>query len=225
VLSTPEFAEFAENVIAFCHLTTRIDGEPNDDLLRRKGGSMFPFLAFLDTDGKVLALPRGRTVEVFRATLEGDVAAFRELKAKAATGDPDARRALFAKRVALRHFEDFDAAREELAELEGLSDEERAELTQALVDQEFNLILGSVRSEADAADAGERCLPMYRAGRIPAGSLACYYWFFLATQAVRASDAERLREAIDRIEASGHPKADEYLPKLRAALEGLEKDR
>ncbi len=221
MLSTPEFVKFAKDVVLFCHLTTHIDGNPHENLFREKGGSMYPYMAFLDAEGHVLAVQTERSVDGFRKTLDGDVAAFRALCEQAAAGDADARRALFAKRVELRHFDDFDAAHAELAALAGLDDATRAKLDQQLVDQEFNLILGTARSAEDAPAAGARCLPMWQKHRIPSERFAPYFWFFLASDAVQQKDADRLAEAIGKLEATGSPRAETYLPALRQALAKL----
>lgn len=67
--SSPEFARFAESVVPYCHVTTRIPGHPRDDLLPKvcgpKAGT--PSIAYLDAQGRVIAIHRGELgVEAFQ---------------------------------------------------------------------------------------------------------------------------------------------------------------
>ena len=65
MLSTPEFKSFAATVVPFLHVTTRISGHENDDLLQRKGRSGFPTLLLLDANGKTIGEPKARTIAAF----------------------------------------------------------------------------------------------------------------------------------------------------------------
>jgi hypothetical protein len=58
-------------VVLFCHVTTHVQGDKYDGLLREKGGTGFPTLAFMDEAGEVLAKQPGaeRTVPAFSGTL------------------------------------------------------------------------------------------------------------------------------------------------------------
>lgn len=69
-LSSAEFKEFGKKVVLFCHITTRVPGDPYPDLLREKGGRGFPTFYFMDPTGKVVAEPNGRTVAVWESTLK-----------------------------------------------------------------------------------------------------------------------------------------------------------
>jgi len=69
-LSKPELKDFGAKVVLFCHITTRIPGEPHDELLKEKGGRGFPTFWFLDPTGKVIGEPKGRSVADFEATLK-----------------------------------------------------------------------------------------------------------------------------------------------------------
>ena len=86
MLSTPEFAEFAETVVPFLHVTTHIQGHPDDDLLKRKNGDGFPTLMILDAEGKTVARPRARNVDAFTAAVSEAQgrAAQRDAKSEAA---------------------------------------------------------------------------------------------------------------------------------------------
>lgn len=220
-LSEELFKYFGQDVVLFCHVTSQVEGDEHQDLLRQKGGAAFPYLAFLDAAGNVIARPKERTVDAFHDAVEQDVAAWHELVA-AAENDEDAAARLFEKRVEFGHFDDFEAARAEMARHGSLSPARRARLEQALIAQEFNRILGTVRGEAEAAAGGARTLPMLEKGRIPKDQgLAFYYWAFLAQHAVESGNADLLGRCIEQLD--GHSRARPLLPRLKKAYEGLQK--
>ena len=70
LFSSLDLATFGADVVLFCHVTTRIEGDPHQELLQQKGGRGFPTLKFLDAEGEVLGAPQGRSVESLRAALE-----------------------------------------------------------------------------------------------------------------------------------------------------------
>lgn len=220
-LSEELFKYFGQDVVLFCHVTSQVEGDAHQDLLRQKGGSAFPYLAFLDAAGNVIAKPKDRTVDAFHDAVEQDVAAWFEL-VEASADDADAAARLFEKRVEFGHFDDFDAARAEMARYESLSPARRARLEQALIAQEFNRILGTVRGEAEAAAGGARTLPMFEKGRIPKDQgLAFFYWAFLAQHAAETGNAELLGRCIE--ELGDHSRARPLLPRLKKAYEGMQK--
>ncbi len=70
-LSTAEFREFGKDYVLFCHITSRVEGEPYADLLSKKGGGGWPYLVAMDADGNVAAKHSGsRSVEGFLATMK-----------------------------------------------------------------------------------------------------------------------------------------------------------
>jgi tetratricopeptide (TPR) repeat protein len=90
----PKFADFAKDVVLFCHVTSKVPDEPHADLARAKGVEGFPGILVLDAEGVVVARhegPRevaefGKLVASGRETLDlqkraagGDVAASTEL--------------------------------------------------------------------------------------------------------------------------------------------------
>jgi hypothetical protein len=221
-LSEELFKYFGQDVVLFCHVTSQVEGDEDQDLLRQKGGSAFPYLAFLDAQGHVIAKPKERTVDSFHDAVEQDVATWFELVSAAEGGDGEAAANLFEKRVEFGHFDDFEAARAEMTRHESLSPARRARLEQALIAQEFNRILGTVRGEAEAAAGGARTLPMFEKGRIPKDQgLAFYYWAFLSQHAAETGKTELLGRCIEELGA--HSRARPLLPRLRKAYEGLQK--
>jgi hypothetical protein len=221
-LSEELFKYFGQDVVLFCHVTSHVEEDKDQDLLRQKGGSAFPYLAFLDAAGNVIAKPKERTVDSFHDAVEHDVTAYFDLVSAAEGGDADAAARLFEKRVEFGHFSDFEAARAEMARQEALSPARRARLEQALVAQEFNHILGTVRGEAEAAAGGAKTLPMLEKGRIPKDpGLAFYYWAFLAQHAAETGNADLLGRCIEELGA--HSRARPLLPRLQKAYDGLRK--
>jgi hypothetical protein len=202
-----------------------VPDDPYQGLLVQKGGRGFPYLAFLDAGGQVLARQRGRSVEAFEATLAGPVRSFREARDLAATGDPDALRKLFLLRIELAHFEDFEKARAEMAQLEGLTDAEKQKVEKDLVAQEFNRIYTAMRSVSDAPDAGAKCAAMLEKGRVPTGRDETLYWFFVAKYAETEKNAELLEKSIAGLErtADRDRRAGAMIPQLIEALERIRK--
>ena len=59
MLSSAEFPEFAADFVLYCNINSEIEGRPHDRMLLDIGGRGFPTLAFLNSDGKPIALYRG----------------------------------------------------------------------------------------------------------------------------------------------------------------------
>jgi len=220
VFSDPAFAELAEDTVLFVHVTSHLPDAPHPDLLRQKGGRAFPYVVFLDATGNVIAKPKVQTLDALREALERDVQEYRDLCELAASGDADAVRRLFALEVEFQHFADPEQARAAMAEIEGLSDEERARLEQILVEQEFNAILGRVTTEEQAVEAGRESLPMLEAGRIPKGPNAPYFWAFVGAHAAAKKDVELLERAISGLRETGTA-GERFLGRLERALGAL----
>ncbi|MGE3166464.1 MAG: hypothetical protein AB7O52_16310 [Planctomycetota bacterium] len=59
------WANAAKGFIPFLHITARIEGRKDDDLLGRKGGRGFPYCVFMDAEGKVLKEVRPTNEKAF----------------------------------------------------------------------------------------------------------------------------------------------------------------
>jgi hypothetical protein len=82
-----KFESFAKNVVLFCHITSRVSTDPDQDLLEEKGGEGFPYIVFMDADGNVLSKHEGgRTVDAFEKSRQ-DVDIYYKAKSAAAKGD------------------------------------------------------------------------------------------------------------------------------------------
>ncbi|MBK8974516.1 MAG: hypothetical protein IPM29_01180 [Planctomycetes bacterium] len=222
MLSTEEFQAWGEHVVLFCHITSRVPDDPYQQLLSQKGGSGFPYLAFLDADGNVIAKPGGRSVEAFQTALDEDVAQWYALVSRAEQGDEDAKRDLFVRRVELQHFDDVEAARAMMAGL-GLDEATTARLDQALTEQEFGAILGKLAGPEDAAEGGRLVAEMRAKGRIARGSTAFYYWFLLGTHAAETKNVELLEEVVETMESSDDRRTKQLAARFRPQLDELKK--
>lgn len=224
-IETKDFAAFADDVVLWMHLVTKVEGDP-DELFRQKGGSEYPHLAFLDAKGRVLAGVEGDkrdgySVAALEKALGSEVAAFRAIEKKADSGDGEAQLELFRRRVALAHFEDFDAAAKRLAAMEGFEEKERKGLHTQLVNQEFNLILAIAQDESKRPVAAKATVAMYRKGRTAEGRLAQYYWSLLGLGGAGARDADLLGEAVERLKGIDAPFARRSLRQLEPVLNRL----
>src|SRR5262245_20413819 len=76
------------------HLTTQVEGDKYQGLLKEKGFRGFPTLAFMDAEGNVLTVQGERSVKAFTQTLES-LKAWQAAKAKAEGGDKGAKKDLF----------------------------------------------------------------------------------------------------------------------------------
>ncbi|MEO0481612.1 MAG: thioredoxin family protein [Planctomycetota bacterium] len=220
------FPELAEEVELFLHVSTRVDGD-NDDLFREKGGTEYPHLALLDAEGRVVGRVEGNkrdgfTVGQIRESLENDVREFRELETKAADGDSESQHELFKRRVEYGHFlNDYDQAREQLAELEDFSDEQRATFEAELITQEFNQILAIAQDQSRYPEAGAQALTMHKKDRIVDGDLKPYYWSLVGVGAAGARDAERLLKSVEILEGIDHAIARRALRQLKPIAERM----
>lgn len=225
LLATEAFQTWAKDaVVPFCHVTSHLPDEPQPLLLREKGGQAFPYLAVLDADGQVVAHPQGRTLADVQAAIETEAPAFLQLAERARSGDEAAARQLLVRRIELDQFADFDATYSAL-DAAGLAEPELTRLRGILAEQEFNLILGTVTDQRQAAAGGARALPMFRAGRVVAGPLASYYWGMLAAHAIEARDAKLLAELVAQMKSSDDARVRGLLPRFERALQGLDGGR
>ena len=219
LLSTPEFAEFAKQIVLFLHVTTHVDGDRDPDLLREKGGRGFPTLAFLDASGALAAMHVGEpTVAALGATLREAESFAKGVIRPASAGDKDAQRKLFVTDVergsitleaaqALRQAIDLDAA-------------SAARVDQGMANVEFRTVLTGVRGQKDLPKAKTLLLAMLDAGRLPTGGDSAQFWGFLMTAAELDQDPKLGKRVLLGIEKQGA--AAPVMASLRTRFEKLE---
>lgn len=174
MLSSDEFAQWSTDYVAFLHVTTRVETDKHQGLLKEKGFRGFPSLAFMDEAGSIIAKHAGpRTLDGLNgtATAAGE---YIDLRAKAASGDATAKAALFVKDLQIGRY-GYDEGTKKLAEY--ANDLPAATVAQAeatLVDLQIQGKISALRAEGL-----ERGVYMTRyaalmsefftAGRMPAG--------------------------------------------------------
>lgn len=215
-LSADGFADFADDVVLFCHITSRVEGDPHPDLLQEKGGRGFPTLVFMDHEGEVLHKQGGRTVEAFQDSL----AALKTLEEYAGKDDPTANTKTFIARLKLGKL-GFEEAKEKLAKLPDLTPAQK----KTVDNQMIMLEVQSVREKhgRDAAAAGEHFAKMAKEGRIPKGFDAVYFWQPVMQWAEKQKDAELYEKAMNgAMEALDHnERYQRYYDQWKKTLEDL----
>ncbi|MEC7583422.1 MAG: hypothetical protein VYE77_03830, partial [Planctomycetota bacterium] len=125
----------------FCHVTTRVEGDKDQDLLSKMGGRGFPTLLWLDAEGEQLASQGDRTVAGFRKT--GDaLIALQKLEKADRTEEQEVE--YFLARVALGQM-DLAAAKEAAKKLKA-NDELAAQIDAALLNLEIEDTMKNVRT-------------------------------------------------------------------------------
>ena len=180
----------------FCHVTSRIEGEPYPKLLRQKGGTGFPTLAFLDADGDLLVKYSGaRDVDGFSATGE-KVRAYLELATHAQQGEQGADLDLFVAGITLGKFK-LANARTKARAFQDLSAEQTKRLQGALLNLE--LIEGyraSYRDKEAAVRLGAQWFAMAKDDRLPTDPVAeRYFWTLIERYGVSQGDIKAKRMA------------------------------
>jgi hypothetical protein len=206
VLSSKEFAEFSKQYVMFCHVTTRIEGRKDDDLLSKKGGNGFPYLVAMDANGDVIAQhkPVQRTLDSIRSMM-GDGAKFQELRAKPGkTLDEEV--SLLQQEVAYGNL-DAAKAKERVAGLKGLSDAQKKDLDGAVLGLEIRALLPKGAKDKEAAKAqsvaaGKAYAEMWAAGREPTSDETIQPFFIcMLDHAEAQKDAALFEKALEKLRA------------------------
>jgi len=229
VLSTKEFGEFAKEFVMFCHVTTRIEGKKDDDLLSKKGGTGFPYLTALDAKGRVTAkLTGGRTVEGFRAMM-ADGAKLDALRAnEKRTPDEEFRLLQHDMSVANVGVEE---ARVSVAAAKGLNDAQKKELDGAILGLEIQAALPKPKNAEEAKSqglaAGKVFAEMWAAGREPTDDQHIQPFFiFMLDHAQWTKDAALFEKALEKLRAKfgANPQAAGFFKKQDERLAAMKAD-
>lgn len=224
-LSSPEFKEFAKEVVLFCHITTRIPGRKDDDLLTKVGGRGFPHLVYMDETGKVLGRPARRSVKAFR---EG--ARYLTLSRKAELNQAETIELIeLGLATGLIKPED---AKARAAKLE-FDDAERARVDALIKTAEGRAkiagLMGQLRSQQDVqakgAGIGKQIWQLHQEG-VELGedsqSLGAYHLILVYAQAER--QLEPAKFALEKLKAAlgNEPRAKQFLQQLEQQVKQLE---
>ena len=190
----------------FCHVTSQVAADKHPQLLSEKGGTGFPYLAFLDAEGNVLAKHLGaRDAAGFSATGKS-ATAFVDLKKKAEKGDKAAQADLLVQQLELGHLS-ADDARQKMKEV-ALSAEQKAKVEALFADVEVREVLkGVTQDKATRVAAGKKFLEMKKAGKpAPAGDRELQgYWIFIMDAAEEGKDAKTFAEAFEALKQKYGP--------------------
>ncbi len=224
VLSTPEFKEFGKNVVLFVHVDSGLGG-PYEGLLREKGGSDVPYFLVLDDQGNVIAkVPGEPNVKSFHEAVKAG-AAFSALRKKA---DKTADETVYV----LAHEMDLGGlklqlAKDRIARLGDLSDENRVRIDAALVRLEVWSHATNARgTRKGGVAAGKLFAEMWEGGRVPTTDEHVLPFFTLMLDHAEASkDVKLFEKALQELEKqlADKPDAKGFLERQAERLEQLRK--
>jgi len=224
--------------VPFLHVTTRIDGRKNDDLMSKKGGPGFPTFMFLDPKGGVLAMRAGgiglEQMGQLAEKAQKRRAGFLEVKKKAEAGDAAAMIRLDVWRLELGHI-GLDEFRKSYPDFSKLDEDSRRTVMEQWGNSAFreamaklSSIVGRDRSKIPegAKAAAPMLLEAARAGAVPGDdrNRMNFYWV-LGTGGKELGDAEMLKLAIEGLEDDAESNAnigrlvDEWKAKLEELAE------
>lgn len=216
-------------MVLLFHVTTHIEGRPHEDILSKKGGGGFPYVAILDGDGDVLAphgYEAGFSPDTFRAAL-ATARGNGELKAKGAAGDAAAKKAFFLLQLGFKTVSREDAAKA-LTTMD-LSAEEKQKIEAFLVSSEVSEILSGVKRNDPAViqEVGKRFAEMLAAGRVPGElQLVGSFFFCIAEYAKAQKDVPLYEKALEALKAKvgSEPRAKRMIDNLTQGLEKLKQE-
>lgn len=182
-------------MILFCHITTKLNSDPDQALLSEKSSRVaFPTLLFLDQEGEVLARQGERSVAAFTKSVHA-LELIKRLEKPAANGDKSAKAALFMAKLDLGKF-DFKSAKVASASLK-LNAQQRKALDSSLVNLEVDQIYAEARKNRSYGELPAKFLAMKNAGRIPTSKYPTLrFWTQIMNLAQKNRDAKLYEEAM-----------------------------
>lgn len=199
-------------------MTTRIEGFPNDKMLGEYGGRGFPYLIFIDGEGKKLGEPGARSVEAFRTT-QGTIAEVLSLREKVAKGDKKLASQLLIAELKMGMV-DFPEAKKRMAELKKLSDADKATLAGLLIDAEVAFEMAKVDSREAMTKFQEKMVAFWKEGKIPTGKAAGDYWQAVMSWADQNKNIKAFEAGVAYMKKQwgSEPRAKSYLETLDKKL-------
>jgi len=220
--SSDEFAKWTEGVVPFLHVTTRIEGRANDDLLGVYGGRGFPTLKFLNAEGKALGEPQGRDIASFDAVIT-KIKNLDELRERIKKGEKglDAKLLLAELKMGAVDFAD---AKKRFASIKKIKPEVKAEIETAIIGLEFNEIMSSM-TEENYKELGAKVAEMARTGRIPGGYDKDMFWQVVAGWADENGDLPLLKKGYKYLNEKygSNERAKQFLDNMKTRIAELEK--
>lgn len=200
----------------FLHVTTRIEGRKDDDLLTRKSGrALFPTFLILDADGEILLkLDRavlsaaigngGPTIASLGRKLDA-CERYVALRTRVAGGDASAKvdLAVTALEIGKIDAAAFDAA---VAGVE-LRPEQAKAVVQIRANAICEALVAETRSRGQDPEsekaATREFVKLYEKGTHPDSDSADMYWWLIGTHAKATGNAAMIERSIEGLEATG----------------------
>jgi len=211
--------------VLFCHVTSHIEGEPNDDLFEKKGGGGFPTIMMLDEKGEMIGKHSGeRTVPEFEKTV-AKAALFLQALKKSEAGDKSAGIDVAISRLELGTLT-ADDAKKKIAELGEPAPEQQARFDAVLLNQEVMAI--SKGAGQDRASAGKKFSEMKAAGKIPTGANEYLtFWDTITVYAEAQNDIPMFTEALGKVreKIGANPSKKKYFDGKEAILKKMKEKK
>jgi hypothetical protein len=196
-LLTDDFVKFSKDYVLFLHVTTQVQGEKYANLLVEKGGSGFPHLVFMDSEGNVLAVhEEARTPEAFSKTGE-KAKSFVSLKEKAEKGDAGTKIDFVLVQLSLGHLS-AEEAEKRIKAAGTPTPEQQAKFDGEKVNADVLGTVKGIRSEEQAKAAGKKFYEAQKAGKAgPTAEPAMQpYYILMMDAADGAKDVETFEAAL-----------------------------
>lgn len=222
-LQKDEFTAWAKDFVLFLHVTSRVESDPYQTLLQEKGGRGFPYLVFMDAEGKVIAEHNGaRDVEGFKKRGE-QVRSFVALKKKVEGGDASARVDYLVASLGMGPMS-AEELEKRLKECGELSKEQKAKLDPLLLNNEVRCMLETAQDEEGAMELAPKFVEMKKAGRIPTGDDEMVgFWLVLLNYGEQQKDVPLFEESLKalREKLKDNPRATKFLDSKEEALKAM----
>lgn len=173
-------------MVPFLHVTTKIEGRLNDNLLAEIGGKGFPSMRFMDGDGNVLGAPSGYQVAAFESRLV-QIQNIQQLEQRIDAGEEDLNDDLFLAKLRMGVIP-YVFAKAKAATFDDFTKVEAAEVAQLLLDLEVKSLLRNRRTPVGKHEATQRFLEMIETDLLPGKDALGEVWRHLNSVADRAED-------------------------------------
>jgi hypothetical protein len=198
VLAEPGFRVFSQGVVPFCHITTRVESDPDQDLFAAKGGVEYPRVVFMDAKGKVVYAVQGSKLVDFRRGLK-ELQELEALRKRVAAKDRHAEYPFLKKQLELQHIE-FLVAKKVIRNLPRLTQAQKLELAPLLLRAEVHRMVSRTgESKKARAKTGERFFRMKKVGKVPMRDALFPFWMHILDYAESRKKAHLYEEALDSL--------------------------
>lgn len=172
-LSSTAFHAFARRVIPYCHVTTKVEGDPDQDLLRERRDRGFPILVFMNAKGEVLSEQSDRTVAGLEKSRHA-LSTLAKLDTPDRAKDKSVAAAIFIARLELGRFglRDAKARRRSL----DLDEPQTRVYSQEIVNLTVSAHYAEALRDRDYTSLGPKFEAMMKAGQIPTGTYSRNFW-------------------------------------------------